>query len=32
MVCVLKQIVAFVIGVVVGGGGMLIYQTFGRKK
>jgi len=31
MVCVLKQVVAFVIGVVVGGGGMLIYQTYGRK-
>lgn len=32
MVCALKQLVAFVIGIVVGGGGMLIYQTFGRKR
>ena len=31
MICVLKQIVAFVIGVLVGGGGMLIYQTYIRK-
>lgn len=32
MACVLKQLVAFVLGVVVGGGGMLIYTTFGIKK
>jgi hypothetical protein len=31
MVCVLKQLVAFVLGIIVGGGGMLIYQTFVRK-
>jgi len=32
MIYVLKQLIAFVIGVIVGGGGMLIYQTFGRRK
>ena len=28
----LKELVAFVLGVLVGGGGMLIYTTFGKKN